>query len=141
VKRNQALGLKRNSGKGNRQERLPLLKDVGKALVDYLRHERPRCATRRIFVRLRAPQRGLSSSAAICDVVRRALARAGLEPAFKGAHLLRHSLATRMLRNGASLGEIGGVLRHVQPETTQIYAKVDLGALRALAQPWPGGAA
>ena len=128
-------------GKGNRQERLPLPKDVGKALVDYLRHGRPRCATRRIFVRLRAPQRGFSSSVAICDVVRRALARAGLEPAFKGAHLLRHSLATRMLRNGASLGEIGGVLRHVQPETTQIYAKVDLGALRALAQSWPEGAA
>lgn len=127
-------------GKGNRQERLPLPHDVGEALVNYLCHGRPRCATRRLFVRLQAPQRGFASSAAICDVVRRALARTGLDPAFKGAHLLRHSLATRMLRSGASLEEIGEILRHRHPETTQIYAKVDLNALCALAQPWPGGA-
>ena len=73
---------------------------------------------------------------------RRALARAGLCPAIKGAHLLRHSLATRMLRQGASLSEIGQVLRHRAVNTTEIYAKVDVGGLRALAQPWPvaGGA-
>jgi site-specific recombinase XerD len=65
--------------------------------------------------------------------------RAGLNPPFKGAHLLRHSLATSMLRGGASLGEIGDILRHCRPETTQIYAKVDLDALRALTPPWPGG--
>ena len=76
-----------------------------------------------------------------CDVVRRALTRAGIDSAFKGAHLLRHSLATSMLRNGASLEDIGQILRHRHPETTQIYAKVDLDALRALAPPWPGGAA
>lgn len=128
-------------GKGNRQEQMPLPRDVGKALVNYLRHGRPRCATRRVFVRLKAPHCGFSSSVAICDVVRRALARAGLDPSFKGAHLLRHSLATRMLRSGASLREIGEVLRHSQLETTQIYAKVDLGALSSLAQPWPGGGA
>lgn len=128
-------------GKGNRQERMPLPQDVGEALVHYLRHGRPRCSTRRVFVRMKAPRCGFASSAAICDVVRRALTRAGLAPAFKGAHLLRHSLATRMLRSGASLEEIGEVLRHCRPETTQIYAKVDLEALRALAQPWPGGAA
>jgi integrase/recombinase XerD len=93
-----------------------------------------------VFVRMQAPCCGFASSSAICDVVRRALMRAGLDPAFKGAHLLRHSLATHMLRSGASLGEIGDVLRHCRPETTQIYAKVDLDALRALAQPWPGGA-
>ncbi|NIR31073.1 MAG: tyrosine-type recombinase/integrase [Gammaproteobacteria bacterium] len=127
-------------GKGHRHEQLPLPQDVGEALVSYLRHGRPPCDTRRFFVRLHAPQQGFSSSAAICDVVRRALARAGLEPALKGAHLLRHSLATRMLQSGASLGEIGEILRHCRPETTQIYAKVDVGALRALAQPWPGGA-
>jgi integrase/recombinase XerD len=127
-------------GKGDRQERLPLPQDVGEALVDYLRHGRPRCVTRRLFVRLHAPQRGFASAVAICDVVRRALARTGLDPALKGAHLLRHSLATRMLRSGASLEEIGELLRHRHPETTQIYAKVDLNALRALAQPWPGGA-
>jgi site-specific recombinase XerD len=72
-------------------------------------------------------------------VVRRALQRAGLNPEFKGAHLLRHSLATNMLRRGASLSEIGHLLRHRQPTTTQIYAKVDIEALRDIALPWMGG--
>jgi site-specific recombinase XerD len=108
-------------------------------LVDYLRHGRPPCTSRRVFIRGRAPHQGFSSSVAVCDVVRRALARTGLNPLFKGAHLLRHSLATRMLRGGASLAEIGDILRHCRPETTQIYAKVDLDALHALAAPWPGG--
>jgi len=126
-------------GKGNRREQLPLPADVGDALVDYLGHGRPPCTSRRVFIRGRAPHQGFATSAAICDVVRRALARAGLNPSFKGAHLLRHSLATRMLRGGASLDEIGDILRHCRPETTQIYAKVDLDALRALAPPWPGG--
>ena len=66
--------------------------------------------------------------------------RAGLDPMFKGAHLLRHSLATNLLRRGASLGEIGQLLRHQQPTTTQIYAKVDIAALRGIALPWPRGA-
>lgn len=127
-------------GKGARYEPLPLPQDVGEALVDYLRHVRPQCETRRVFVRLHAPRRGFVSSCAIDDIVERALARAGLNPAFKGAHLLRHSLATRLLKHGASLAEIGELLRHRRPETTQIYAKVDLAALRMLAQPWPGGA-
>ena len=78
---------------------------------------------------------------AIDCVVRRALARAHLDPPFKGAHLLRHSLATGMLRNGATLEDIGQILRHRHPETTQIYAKLDLEALRTVAPPWPGGAA
>ena len=69
-----------------------------------------------------------------------AVARAGIDPPFKGSHLLRHSLATEMLRHGASLKDIGEILRHRHPETTQIYAKVDLSALRVLALPWPGGA-
>ncbi len=127
-------------GKGARHEPLPLPQDVGEALVDYLRHGRPRCVTRRVFVRLHAPRCGFASSCAIEDVVHRALARAGLDPAFKGAHLLRHSLATRLLKHGASLAEIGELLRHRRPETTQIYAKVDLALLRALVRPWPGGA-
>src|SRR5262249_27394403 len=112
-------------GKGQRFERLPLPKDVGAALVYYLRYVRPTCSTRAAFVRLRAPQRALRLSA-VCCVVRRALQRAGLNPDFKGAHLLRHSLATNLLRRGASLGEIGHLLRHRQPTTTQIYAKVDI---------------
>jgi site-specific recombinase XerD len=125
-------------GKGQRMARLPLPADVGAAVADYLRHDRPVCSTRRVFIRIRAPRRGFVSLSVICCIVRRALKRASLDPAFKGAHLLRHSLATDLLRRGASLTEIGQVLRHSQPDTTQIYAKVDITALRAIALPWPG---
>ena len=128
-------------GKGSRQDRLPIPHDVGEALATYLRQGRPRCVTRRLFVRMRAPHREFASSGAICSVVKRALQRAGLNPASKGAHPLRHSLATDMLRQGASMAEIGQVLRHRLPSTTEIYAKVDLEALRSLAPPWPGGEA
>jgi len=127
-------------GKGQRREPLPLPHEVGEALVGYLQDGRPLCNTRCLFVRISAPHRGFTGAAAICDVVRRALARAGIDPPFKGSHMLRHSLATEMLRCGASLEDIGQILRHRHPETTQIYAKVDLEALRTLAQPWPGGA-
>ena len=126
-------------GKGQRLERLPLPEDVGTALVHYLCQVRPTCSTRKVFIRLKAPRRGLRQTS-ICCVVRRALQRAGLNPDFKGAHLLRHSLATKMLGRGASLGEIGQLLRHRQPTTTQIYAKVDIKALRGIALPWMGGA-
>jgi site-specific recombinase XerD len=125
-------------GKGQRFERLPLPQDVGEALVHYLRYVRPPCTTRAFFIRLQAPLRGLCKSS-ICGVVRGALARAGLDPDFKGAHLLRHSLATSMLRKGAALSEIAQILRHTQQTTTQIYAKVDIQALRAIAPPWMGG--
>ena len=128
-------------GKGKRREPLPLPRDAGEGLTEYLRAGRPACPTRRVFVRMHAPHRSFRSSAAICDIVRRALTRAGINSPFKGAHLLRHSLATSMLHNGASLEDIGQILRHRHPETTQIYAKVDLDALRALAPAWPGGAA
>ena len=129
------------SGKGRRREPLPLLEEVGAAVADYLRDGRPPCSTRRLFVRIDAPHRGFKTSAAVADVVRRALARARLDPTFKGSHLLRHSLATGMLRNGSSLEEIGQILRHRHPETTQIYATVDLEALRSVAPAWPGGVA
>lgn len=126
-------------GKGGRRDQLPIPQDVGEALVAYLLHGRPQCQSRQIFVRSRAPLQGFSSSAAIDNIVRRALVRAGVNPARKGAHLLRHSLATNMLRQGASLAEIGEILRHSSPYTTEIYAKVDVAALSALAFPWPGG--
>ena len=126
-------------GKGQRLERLPLPAEVGEALACYLCDVRPACATRRVFIRMKAPQQGLGP-VAICCIVRRALQRAGLDPEFKGAHLLRHSLATNLLRRGASLGEIGQLLRHRQSTTTQIYAKVDIAALRGIALPWPRGA-
>jgi site-specific recombinase XerD len=127
-------------GKGQRLERLPLPEDVGAALACYLCEVRPACATRRVFIRMKAPLQGLAGPVAVCCIVRRALQRAGLNPEFKGAHLLRHSLATNLLHRGASLGEIGQLLRHRQPTTTQIYAKVDIAALRGIALAWPGGA-
>ncbi len=129
----------RVGGKSHRQDRLPLLKDVGEALARYLRHGRPCCSSRRVFVRMKAPLRGFVNSSAIYSMVRRAFDRAGIHPAQQGPHILRHSLATNMLRKGASLGEIGEILRHRDLSTTQIYAKVDLEALRRIAQPWPGG--
>jgi site-specific recombinase XerD len=126
-------------GKSFRQDRLPIPKDVGEALAGYLCEGRPRCSSRRVFIRLRAPRQGFPNSIAICNIVQRALRRAGLHPERRGSHLLRHSLATTMLRGGASLAEIGEVLRHELPSTTEIYAKVDVAALRALALPWQGG--
>jgi len=129
----------RVGGKSRRQDRLPLPNDVGEALARYLRHGRPRCSTRRVFIRMRAPFRGFVDSSAICSMVQRAFDHAGLHPAQKGPHVLRHSLATNMLRKGASLGEIGEILRHRNLSTTQIYAKVDLEALGKIALPWPGG--
>jgi site-specific recombinase XerD len=126
------------NGKGQRLERLPLPKDVGHAVARYLRYVRPVCSTRVLFVRLQAPIRGLGQSAISC-LVGRALERAGLNPDFRGANLLRHSLATNMLRGGASLREIGQLLRHASPITTQIYAKVDIEALRGIALPWMAG--
>jgi len=124
-------------GKGSSHDQMPLLPDVGKALAIYLRRDRPRCSTRRVFVRTRAPYRGFAGSAAVTTIVSRALGRAGLEPPLRGAHLLRHSLATAMLGAGASMAEIGQVLRHRSPATTEIYAKVDFHALHDLVQPWP----
>jgi len=128
-------------GKGGRDDRLPLPRDVGQCLAEYLRRIRPKCPYREVFIRARAPHQGFADSAAVDIVVQRALRRAGLNPATRGAHLFRHGLATRMLRNGASLAEIGTVLRHQSVCATSIYAKVDLTALRTLAQPWPGGGA
>ena len=128
-------------GKGHKREPLPLPQDVGAALAAYLQDGRPQCESRRVFIRLLAPHHGLRSTVAICNVVRRALARAKLDPPRKGGHMLRHSLATSMLRNGASLTEIGRILRHSLPSTTQVYAAVDLEALRFVAARWPGGAA
>jgi site-specific recombinase XerD len=128
-------------GKGGRRDQMPISLEVGQALTTYLRHSRPPCSSRHVFIRSRAPRRGFTGGDAIGRVVRVALKRVGLNPPLKGAHVLRHSLATRLLRSGASLPEIGQVLRHELPKTTAIYAKVDLATLRALAQAWPGGKA
>ncbi|HLZ54810.1 MAG TPA: tyrosine-type recombinase/integrase [Verrucomicrobiae bacterium] len=127
-------------GKGARVDRLPLLQDVGQALADYLKNARPVCSSRRLFIQCRAPLEGFAGPGCVSNLVRWALLRLNLCPRNRGAHVLRHSLATGMLRNGASLAQIGQVLRHQLPQTTEIYAKVDFNALRALALPWTGGA-
>ncbi len=123
-------------GKGNRHDRLPLPADVGQRIVAYLHDGRPQAAQgRTVFVRAQAPYRPLTSNA-VTTVVACSGRRAGL--GLIGAHRLRHSAATAMLRAGGSLTEIGQTLRHARPLTTAIYAKVDVGALRQLARPWPG---
>jgi site-specific recombinase XerD len=127
-------------GKGDRWAGLPLPSDVGEAIADYLCQDRPQCGTRKLFVTRNAPLTGLRSRTPIQRAVQRALDQAGITSARGGAHLFRHTLATDMLRRGASLNEIGEVLRHRDPNTTRIYAKVDLVALQKLALPWPGGA-
>ena len=128
-------------GKGWLHERMPLPVDVGEALASYLRQDRPPCQTRRVFVCAKPPRRGFAHSDAVTVIVRRALERTDVHPPFKGAHLFRHSLATFTLRSGATMGEVGEVLRHRDPNTTAIYAKVDFEGLRSLAQPWPTGGA
>jgi integrase/recombinase XerD len=122
-------------GKGQRNERFPLPVDVGEAVVSYLQHSRPRCSSRRLFLSARAPLAPLSSSV-IRSVVRYACRRAGV--AAIGAHRLRHMVGTEALRAGASLAEVGQLLRHRSALTTANYAKVDRTALFALARPWPG---
>lgn len=124
-------------GKGLVRDRIPLLPDVGQAVALYLRKDRPPVSSRRVFLCQRAPHRGLGHPSTVSTIVARALVRAGLAPATRGAHLLRHSLATSMVRRGASLAEIGQVLRHRSPNTTEIYAKLDFDALRDVAMPWP----
>jgi len=127
------------SGKGRRESRLPLPKEVGEALAAYVTGARPLVDTDTLFVRSRAPLRGLSSHCAISVIVARAMRRAGINcPSRGAAHILRHSAATTMLRQGASLQEIAAVLRHRSIATTSIYAKVDVLALQEIAQPWPG---
>ena len=126
-------------GKGGHCERLPLPADVGEAISAYLHDRRPAGAQQRaLFVRVKAPQGSLTSSA-ISSVVAAAARRAGLGTV--GAHRLRHTVATQLLRAGASLPEIGQVLRHRHMSTTAIYAKTDREALREIARPWPGGRA
>jgi len=130
-------------GKGPRLDHVPLLTDVGEALALYLRQDRGTSISRRLFLRLIPPHIGLTGPCSIDHIVRPALARAGVRPRHRCvAHLFRHSLATRMIRHGASMTEIAEVLRHRFQSTTAIYAKVSFDALRTVARPWPvsGGA-
>ena len=127
-------------GKGGYWAQMPLPADVGEAIVGYLQRGRPPSACRRLFLRHVAPKTGFANSGAIASLVRRAIIRAGINSPRKGSHLFRHSLATRMLNEGSSLPEIAELLRHQSIETTNLYAKVDIHALRSIALPWPEGA-
>jgi site-specific recombinase XerD len=131
-------GSLRVCAKGGRRITLPLPADVGEAIVAYLQHGRPHSRSRRLFLRHSAPVRGFLIQCAVGSVVHHAIERAGVQAPTHGTHQFRHALATGMLRGGASLIEIGELLGHRSPETTKIYTKVDVEALRALALPWPG---
>ncbi len=125
--------------KGNRTERLPLPGDVGEAIAAYLHHGRPASTQgRTVFARITAPHHALTTGA-VTQIVRHAGERCGFERIH--AHRLGHTAATLMLRGGASLPEIGQLLRHCNAITTSIYAKVDRDALRSIARPWPGDVA
>ena len=130
-------------GKGKLHDRMPLPADVGEAIVDYIRNGRSG-KSRALFVTSRAPFPPFNDAQILNILLRDAFEKTGLKPPQKyvGSHLLRHSLATDMLRKGASLDEIGDVLRHRSRISTTIYAKHDIDSLRSIARPWPaeGGA-
>lgn len=127
-------------GKSGRRNELPLPAEVGEAIAAYLQDGRPHSASRFVFLRAKASVRGFRGASAVGSIVRHSLQRCGIDTPSMGAHQFRHGLATEMLRQGASLGEIGDVLGHRHPQTTMIYTKVDIEALRRLALPWPGEA-
>ncbi len=125
------------SGKGRRQTVLPLTQEVGDALAAYIKDHRPQADTDAVFVRSFAPYRAFADSTSISILVARAMRRVGINCPRGAAHILRHSVASTMLRQGLSLQDIAGVLRHRSLLTTEIYAKVDVLMLRQIAQPWP----
>jgi integrase/recombinase XerD len=130
-------------GKGNRHDLLPLPRDVGAAIARYLRLDRGIRPTKRVFLRTYAPRVPLTGPASIGHIVRRTLAQACVErPTHIAAHLFRHTLASRMLQQGADLRDISEALRHRAPISTEIYAKIDMRSLNEVVRPWPaqGGA-
>jgi integrase len=124
------------SGKGRREVRLPLTQEVGDTLLTYL-EVRPKVETDQIFLRAVAPFRPLRCSGAVSAIVRSAIRRAGIDAPSNGAHILRHSAATQMLHEGASLYQVGAVLRHSSRDMTAHYAKTDIALLKLVARPWP----
>jgi site-specific recombinase XerD len=127
--------LRVSQSKNGHPAQLPLLVEVGEALAHYLRRGRPVCSCRQVFL-LDPPPRPMGSKA-ISDVIRRALRACGIEVPRSGAHLLRHTLASHLVQNGASLKEVADLLRHRHIDSAAIYAHVDLRQLRSVAQPWP----
>jgi integrase/recombinase XerD len=128
-------------GKTHQERKLPLPHDVGDALVAYLTHARPPSASRTVFLRLSPPFQPYVGASGVSSVVRRALARAQITPRLQmGAHLFRHTAASRLVQQGASFKDVADLLGHVSLQTTGIYAKLDLASLTAVALPWAGGA-
>jgi site-specific recombinase XerD len=125
------------TGKGRYQVRLPLPQDVGDALLRYLECRPANIDTDRVFIRSIAPCRPFASGDGVSSVVKQALKRANIDAPAKGAHLLRHTAATEMLRNGVPLDQAGLVLRHRSIDMTAYYAKADVALLKQIAQPWP----
>lgn len=125
-------------GKGQRHDRVPLPPEVGEALADYIRHGRT-TNSRSLFVTERPPHRPFRDGQVLNLILRNAFTRTGLKPPapYVGSHILRHSLATNLVRSGAPLEEIGDMLRHRSRASTMIYAKLDIDGLRSIAQPWP----
>ncbi len=124
-------------GKGSKSSRFPMSQEVGNAIVNYLKKGRTPCKTRSLFLCASPPLRPIKSSATLSDIVKRAIKRAGLNPQKKGTYLFRHTVACSILQNGSSLSEVGEILRHRLPQTTAIYAKVDIMKLKLLARAWP----
>ena len=125
------------SGKSRRRAQLPLPQEVGDAILHYLQYARPDIKAEQVFLRVEIPIGPFARASAVSDIVKRAIARAGISAPVQGAHLLRHSAATAWLGEGVPLESIGVLLRHRSLETTTIYAKVDLQRLHQLAMPWP----
>ncbi len=125
------------AGKSRHLTQLPLPQEVGDAVLYYLEHARPATKTDQVFLRVATPVGPFAGGSAVSDIVKRAIHRAGISAPTHGAHLLRHSAATALLAEGASLDSIGVLLRHRSLDTTARYAKVDINRLRQLALPWP----
>lgn len=124
-------------GKGSTVTRLPINYELRNALESYLQQGRPNCLSKSFFVGVNKPLKGFKSHSDINRIIRSVLKCAGLNPAQKGAHLLRHSFATQLLRQGATLQEVGSILRHKSINTTAIYARVDFDKLKLITLPWP----
>lgn len=124
-------------GKGHSQSRFPLFQEVGEALANYLQYGRPNCLSKDFFIRVYLPRTGLKSHCSISNMVRKKLGEAHLTPAKRGSHLLRHTFATELLKQGVSLQNIAAILRHKSISTTAVYAKTNFDKLKMLALPWP----
>jgi site-specific recombinase XerD len=131
-----ARGQLRVVGKLRRPTQMPMPQDVGDAILAYLR-VRQRCQHEQVFLCIQPPHRPLGTTS-VPGICQRAIDELGVKTPSKGAHLFRHSTAATLIRHGATLDDVGRLLRHASRESTAVYAKVAVGALRRIAQPWPG---